>query len=285
MGVVSQGADFRTARVTAFFSAKLSSAQSNYPVHEIEMLAGVEAMQHHRDILLGCHFTWVMDHKGLVHLLKQRNLSGRQARWLEKISEFSFTVEYIPGAENVLADALSRIYSNDLLGTVRSPSEYVVFDMEGGPPLALSSNAISVPLLVENEGKSHPVLALAGAGSPPVPPKVASASAWPRRTRARIIAPCAALTLQTFAATLSVRSSQVATARDVHTLDGVAHPDRLALMSLSVKSTMVLVADGSSIVGHQKRAPPAPAETGRPETAAEFAKQVHRLVLRGPHIQ
>ena len=78
-GVVTQGDDFRHGRVAAFFSAKLTSAQMNYPVHEIEMLAGVEAMRRHRDVLLGCSFTWVTDHKGLIHLLNQRNLSGRQA--------------------------------------------------------------------------------------------------------------------------------------------------------------------------------------------------------------
>ncbi|KAG9221453.1 hypothetical protein CCMSSC00406_0010144 [Pleurotus cornucopiae] len=43
-GVVSQGKEWRTARVAAFFSAKLNSAQQNYPVHEIEMLAGLESM-------------------------------------------------------------------------------------------------------------------------------------------------------------------------------------------------------------------------------------------------
>lgn len=73
-GVVSQGADRRTAKVAAFFSAKLSRAQANYPIHEVEMIAGVEAMKRHRDHLLGCQFTWVTDHKGLTHLLKQKIL-------------------------------------------------------------------------------------------------------------------------------------------------------------------------------------------------------------------
>ncbi|OJT08771.1 Retrovirus-related Pol polyprotein from transposon 17.6, partial [Trametes pubescens] len=265
-GVVSQGLDFHNARVAAFFSAKLSSAQSNYPVHEIEMLAGVEAMQRHRDILLGCHFTWVTDHKGLVHLLEQRNLSGRQARWLEKISEFSFAVEYIPGAENVLADALSRIYSNDQPGTVRSPSEYVVFDTEGGPPVALSSSTISVPLLVEAEGRSHPALALADAGTSSAAPVAASASARPRRGHATVVAPHAALTSRMSAATLSPKRPRAAT-------------------SLFANSTEVPLVKDPSLVARRKRAAPAPAETGRPETAAEFAKRVHRLVLHGPRVQ
>ncbi|PIL25630.1 hypothetical protein GSI_11379 [Ganoderma sinense ZZ0214-1] len=153
-GVVSQGDDFRRARVAAFFSAKLSSTQQNYPVHEIEMLAGIEAMLRHRDILLGCPFTWVTDHKGLIHLLNQRNLSGRQARWMEKIAEYDFKIEYVPGVENVLADALSRIYSNDQPGTVRAPSEYTQHDDGAAAPVSLSAHAVSVPVLVDVEGRA-----------------------------------------------------------------------------------------------------------------------------------
>ena len=145
-GVVSQGDDFRTAKVAAFFSAKLTSAQMNYPVHEIEMLAGVESMLRHRDILLGCRFTWLTDHKGLVHLLGQRNLSGRQARWLEKIAEYDYDVQYVPGVENVLADALSRIYSNDAPGTVRAASEYTQLADEDNFSLRVSAHAISMPV-------------------------------------------------------------------------------------------------------------------------------------------
>jgi hypothetical protein len=128
-GIVALGADWRTAKVAAFYSAKLNPAQRNYPVHEQEMLAGVETMLRHRDILQGARFVWLTDHKGLVHLLNQRNLSGRQARWIEKIGEFDFEVQYLPGVENLLPDALSRMYAFDAPGTVRTPSEYTEHDV------------------------------------------------------------------------------------------------------------------------------------------------------------
>jgi hypothetical protein len=89
-GVIAQGADWKLARIAAFYSAKLNSAQQNYPVHEIEMLAGIETMLRHRDILQGAKFIWITDHKGLIYLLKQKDLSGHQARWMEKISKFNF---------------------------------------------------------------------------------------------------------------------------------------------------------------------------------------------------
>ncbi|KAF7348752.1 Retrovirus-related Pol polyprotein from transposon 17.6 [Mycena venus] len=143
-GVVCQGKSWKTAKIAAFFSAKLNSAQQNYAVHEIEMLAGVEAMLRHRDILQGCRFTWVTDHKGLIHLVNQKNLSGRQARWIEKTSSFDYQIEYVPGTENVLADALSRIYSNDAPGTVRARSEYTYHDVIDNNDLDIDS--ITMPV-------------------------------------------------------------------------------------------------------------------------------------------
>ncbi|KAJ2914251.1 hypothetical protein MD484_g6182, partial [Candolleomyces efflorescens] len=143
-GVISQGDDWKTARVAAFYSAKLNDAQRNYPTHEVEMLAGVESMLRHADILQGAKFQWVTDHKGLVHLLDQDKLSGRKARWIEKISSFDFSVVYVPGTENVLADSLSRLYSNDSPGTVRSTSEYTYFDVSDSDSSDLVRNTAPV---------------------------------------------------------------------------------------------------------------------------------------------
>ena len=107
------------------------------------MLAGVESMRRHRDILFGCFFTWVTDHKGLTHLLQQKNLSARQARWIEKISEFKFGVEHLPGPLNVLPDALSCKYFNDAPGTACAASDYTEHDDEEDLPLCLASFAAS----------------------------------------------------------------------------------------------------------------------------------------------
>lgn len=149
---ISQGEDWHNAKVAAFYSAKLNSAQQNYPVPKIEMLAGIETMLCHWNILQGTKFRWYTDHKGLVTLLAQRNLSGRQAHWLEKISEFDFEVVYVPGAKNILSDALSRIYLQDAPSTVRARSEYTYHDVINND--ALGDHLISMPLLVGKEGVS-----------------------------------------------------------------------------------------------------------------------------------
>jgi len=62
--------------------------------------------------------------------MTQKNLSPRQYRWVELLNEFIFVIEYIPGETNVLADALSRIYSDEPSGVVRSPSELIPEDSE-----------------------------------------------------------------------------------------------------------------------------------------------------------
>lgn len=84
LGLISQGNKWKMVKIAAFYSAKLNPAQQNYPVHEIEMLAGIEMMLCYSDILQGTRFKWVTDHKGLTHLLNQKNLSSWQACWLEK---------------------------------------------------------------------------------------------------------------------------------------------------------------------------------------------------------
>ncbi|RXW12777.1 hypothetical protein EST38_g13076 [Candolleomyces aberdarensis] len=120
------------------------------------MLAGVESMLRHADILQGAWFQWITDHKGLIHLLDQDKLSGRKARWLEKIASFDFTVVYVPGTENVLADSLSRMYSNDAPGTIRAPSEYTYFDIADNDTSDFTKS--TAPLLTGFEALSAVVL-------------------------------------------------------------------------------------------------------------------------------
>lgn len=264
-GVILQGETWKEGRIAAFFSAKLTSAQANYPVHEIEMLAGVEAMLRHRDILLGCSFTWVTDHKGLTHLLRQRNLSGRQARWLEKISEYDFRVEYLPGVENVLADALSRIYSHDPPGTVRASTEYTQHDDAETLPTLLESLSISQPVVVGVEA-----LAI-----------------QPRLTRSQ--ARAATLGVNPTVGDQAPKAGQPQPAETLSPLPAQTRPltnTKLATTSKPRGRPRKQVSPQSPAVKQtlprQKRVPIAPAETGRPETAKEFAKRIKRVVLHVP---
>ena len=107
-GYVAQGKDWKTARPIGFYSRQYRTAEANYPTHDQEMLAVVECMKHWYPQLMGIRFEVLTDHAPLQHWKTQRQLSKRQLRWLEFLSEFDFDIKHIPGISNTAADALSR---------------------------------------------------------------------------------------------------------------------------------------------------------------------------------
>jgi len=92
----------------AFYSRKLNSAQRNYTTGEREMLSIVETLRAYRNILLGHELVIYTDHMNLVND-RTRHESARIQRWVWLIEEFGPKFKYLPGPENVVADALSRL--------------------------------------------------------------------------------------------------------------------------------------------------------------------------------
>ena len=96
-------------RPVAFMSKKMKGAETRYPVHEQELLALVTAVRHWRHYLHSHNpFTIMSDHHSLRYFSTQPLLSNRQARWKDVLADFDFTIKYIEGPKNVVADALSR---------------------------------------------------------------------------------------------------------------------------------------------------------------------------------
>ena len=87
------------------------------------------------------------NHKGLIHLYQQKNLLSRwQAQWLENISEFDITIEYVLGIENVLPNALPQLYPNDVARMVHASTEYIQL-AEVSMDLSVCT-LVSMPVLV-----------------------------------------------------------------------------------------------------------------------------------------
>ena len=107
--VLSFGETWETARPVAFESTTFKGAELNYPVHEKEMLAIIRALKKWRSDLIGVPFLIYTDHKTLENFHQQRELSRRQARWMEFLSQYDGKIVYVKGDENSVADALSRI--------------------------------------------------------------------------------------------------------------------------------------------------------------------------------
>ena len=93
----------------AYMSRKLKPAEINYDTREKEFLALVDACRHWRHYLHSdLPFTLLSDHDSLKYHKTMPNLSGRLARWIERMAEFDYDIQHIAGVKNVTADALSR---------------------------------------------------------------------------------------------------------------------------------------------------------------------------------
>ena len=93
-------------RPIAFYSRKLSDAQTRYTTTERELLSIVETLKEFRNILLGQKVKIYTDHKNLTY--KQFN-TDRVMRWRLLIEEYGPEIIYVKGLDNVAADALSRL--------------------------------------------------------------------------------------------------------------------------------------------------------------------------------
>jgi hypothetical protein len=105
--VLSFGPTWETARPVAFDSKTMKDAELNYPVHEKELLAIIRALHKWRTDLLGLPFYVYTDHKTLLNFNTQRDLSRRQARWMEALAAFDCKFVYVKGEDNTIADVLS----------------------------------------------------------------------------------------------------------------------------------------------------------------------------------
>ena len=94
----------------AFASKALSGPRLNYGACKRELCGVLFALTKWRRLLLGRHFRLEGDHQSLSFLLESSRGSMVLENWLSSILEYSFDFRYIPGPRNVVPDALSRLY-------------------------------------------------------------------------------------------------------------------------------------------------------------------------------
>jgi hypothetical protein len=96
------------AHPIAFFSWPVAPRHRSLAAYEQELIGLVHAVWHWHPYLWGCRFIVRTDHYSLKFLLDQRLATIPQHHWVGKLLGFDFVVEYKPGAQNVVADALSH---------------------------------------------------------------------------------------------------------------------------------------------------------------------------------
>ena len=107
IGAVLSQVQEGTERVIAYAGRSLDKREANYCVTRKELLSIVYSLRYFKQYLMGRNFRIRTDHAPLTWLRRTPEPVGQQARWLEIMEEYDFTVEHRPGIRHTNADALS----------------------------------------------------------------------------------------------------------------------------------------------------------------------------------
>ena len=107
-GVLFQLGDDNQEHPTQYTSRVMTDTEQRYSATEREMLAIYYCVRHWRPYLYGVRFNVYSDHKPLMGIKVNKDITGRLTRMILKLQEFDFEIHYTPGKDNGVADALSR---------------------------------------------------------------------------------------------------------------------------------------------------------------------------------
>jgi transposase InsO family protein len=119
--------------IISFASRSLKKYERNYSPYVSELNGLVFGLKHFEDLLWGRTFQVLTDHKALQYLHTQQNLNRTLQGWLTLILQYDFSIQHLPGYQNVLPDALSRKY----------PTVWGAFDFSSPPTADVSTHAVS----------------------------------------------------------------------------------------------------------------------------------------------
>jgi len=98
----------------SFVARSLQERERKYSATQKELLGIVFALKKLHYYLWGRHFTLYTDHRALTFMHSQKEMNSMLTGWQETILDYTFKVVYRPGVLNVLPDALSRQFPQEL---------------------------------------------------------------------------------------------------------------------------------------------------------------------------
>ena len=102
----------QNGRPICYFSRRLGPRMRAAATYQKELFAIVEAVFKWRHYLLGRRFVIRTDHRSIKELMQQVIQTPIQQKYVRKLLGFDFRIEYKPGVQNQVADALSRMYED-----------------------------------------------------------------------------------------------------------------------------------------------------------------------------
>lgn len=104
-----------------YHSIKKKPYQQAYGPYDSETLCMVTALDFCRPYIFGQQIVIETDHDALKFLMSsKKQISHRHARWLDRLLEYNPVINYLPGKQNGLADALSRLARVTALANVEA---------------------------------------------------------------------------------------------------------------------------------------------------------------------
>ncbi len=117
--VLSQYDDEDILHSMIFYSKNMILAECNYEIYDKELLIIIRCLKHWcselkcTDILIKIF----IDHLNLKYFMIIKELTRRQIRWAEKLSEYNFKIIYQSGKQNLKVDVLIRMSNVKLIET------------------------------------------------------------------------------------------------------------------------------------------------------------------------
>ena len=109
----------------AFVSKSLNKSQLRWSVIQKEAYGIFSSCMYLQSLLRDRFFTIRTDHRNLLFITEASN--PMIVRWYMALSEFSFSLEFIPGVDNNIADSLSRLCRNNMIDSPKGYSpEYIL---------------------------------------------------------------------------------------------------------------------------------------------------------------